>query len=204
MELKDANDLLQPGYRPLETGWARLDNGVAVVAALHRLHGISGAMLQWWSAHQKTQDQFVAWHPAEHVSAEYRDGVMFPVHNRDGRILSGRIEARPLTELFDADALRSTTASFLTNGRGGPADGSVLLMRTVHVGRDTEYGCEVRSRFWIGDFDPPEAAPPPRVRDVMLSDANLEWQMKHCIEEFHYLAQFLPDLYARENTSIGE
>jgi len=48
MELKDADDLLKPGYLPLETGWARLDDGVAVVAALHRLQGISGSMLQWW------------------------------------------------------------------------------------------------------------------------------------------------------------
>lgn len=198
MELQDANDLLQPGCLPLETGWLRLGSGGAVVAALHRLRRTNGSMRQWWSGHQKTQEQFVAWHPTEHLSAEYRDGVMFPVHSRAGQILRGRISVRRPDELFDTNALAESGASFVSYARGGPADGSFQVMHTAHVGRDTDYGCEVRSRFWLGYFDPPDATPPPQVVEMMLSAENLQWQMKHCLEEFHYLSEFLPELYARE------
>ena len=33
MSLQSANDLLNPGYLPMENGWARLDNGQLYVAA---------------------------------------------------------------------------------------------------------------------------------------------------------------------------
>lgn len=198
MELHEANDLLAPGYLPLESGHARLPSGMVVVAALNRVHRCSGEMLDWWFKRHKSQEEFVRWHPTEHVSAEYHDGMMFPVHVRAGQTLRGRIQTRPPGNLFDAAALAASGASVVTYGRGGPADGELWMMHTAHVGRDTDYGCEVRSRFWIGDFEPADAAPPPAVVAGLLSDTNACWQMAHCLEEFHYLSQFLPDLYDQE------
>ena len=120
MELSEANKLLRPGYVELESGYKRLANGGVVVAALHRLYGCNGAMLQWWFAHRKTQEEFVRWHPAEHVSAAYRDGVLFPVHRRAGQILKGRVQTRPPSDLFDVSALATSGASVVNYARGGP------------------------------------------------------------------------------------
>jgi hypothetical protein len=201
VELKDANELLKPGYLPLESGYARLANGGVVVAAMHRVYGCNGAMLQWWFQHKKTLEEFVRWHPTEHVSAEYRDGMLFPTHNHGGQILKGRVQARPPSDLFDAGALAASGASVVSYARFGPADSAAWVGGTAHVGRDTEYGCEVRSRTWLGDFDPPDTAPPRQMMEVMFSEANALWQMKHSIEEFYHLSQFLPDLFERRDRS---
>ena len=52
----------------------------------------------------------------------------------------------------------------------------------THFLRDTDYGCEMRSRFWL--FEVPDMA-----------GAGI---MHHCIEEMGTLADFLPDLYMQE------
>jgi hypothetical protein len=68
----------------------------------------------------------------------------------------------------------------------------------VHLCRDTSCGCEVRTRLFFGDFDPP---PPALLRPVLLrffDEARARWVMRHQAEEHVYLARFLPELYARE------
>jgi hypothetical protein len=56
----------------------------------------------------------------------------------------------------------------------------------------------MRSRFWIGDFDPPEIAGTREARLERIPD-HVGWGLlKHCHEEMSYLAEFLPKLYARE------
>jgi hypothetical protein len=64
--------------------------------------------------------------------------------------------------------------------------------------RDTEYGCETRSRLWLGDVDPPAMAPDRETRIQMFPDGAAGGLLKHCHEEMTYLAGFLPGLYARE------
>jgi hypothetical protein len=68
----------------------------------------------------------------------------------------------------------------------------------IHLCRDTDYGCEMRSRFWLGDLDRPEVAPDREVRIQIIPDRAGEGLLRHCHEEMSYLAGFLPDLYARE------
>lgn len=63
MNLTEANDLLRPGFLPLETGVQRLPDGTLVAAALHHLPGCTVEMVQWWLARRKTHDEFVRWHP---------------------------------------------------------------------------------------------------------------------------------------------
>jgi len=198
MRFGDVNDLLKPGYLPLESGYQRLHDGSIVVAALSRVHGCSGAMLQWWFNRAKTPDEFVRWHPLEHVTSEDRDRIFLPVHRRGEEILRGKTQSVHPAEVFDAAALASADVSLVSCARGGPADRDVWTMRMVHVGRDTADGCEVRSRFWMGVFDPPAEAPPREVIETIFSDENAAWQMKHAMEEFYYASQFLPELYARE------
>jgi hypothetical protein len=59
---------------------------------------------------------------------------------------------------------------------------------------DVKYG----PGFGLGEFDPSDAAPPPQVMELMLSNESLQWQMKHSNEEFHYLSGFLPELFEQQ------
>jgi hypothetical protein len=68
----------------------------------------------------------------------------------------------------------------------------------IHLVRDTPYGCEMHSRFWLGDFDPPALAPSREARIALMPDHIGPALQRHCQEEMGYLAGFLPALYARE------
>ena len=73
----------------------------------------------------------------------------------------------------------------------------------THFVRDTDYGCEMRSRFWLGMIE--TAIPTSRCRrpdraQMRDADVNAEFARRlhqHCVEEMGYLAEFLPALYRR-------
>jgi hypothetical protein len=58
----------------------------------------------------------------------------------------------------------------------------------------------MRSRFWLGDMDPPELAPDPEARIALFPDEVGQALLKHCIEEMEFLSICLPDLYAGHTT----
>ena len=47
-EITEADQLLEPGYLPLENGFTRLGNGHIFVAVLTKMPGVSGEMIDWW------------------------------------------------------------------------------------------------------------------------------------------------------------
>jgi hypothetical protein len=63
----------------------------------------------------------------------------------------------------------------------------VLLGRIIHLVRDTDFGCEMRSRYWLNKCHETEAL----------------WTMQHCIEEMGNLADFLTELYRHEIADNG-
>ena len=73
----------------------------------------------------------------------------------------------------------------------------------THFVRDTDYGCEMRSRFWLGEIRSRE---PGRTLTEQEQDAlrkaNLNEDLarrlhQHATEEMGYLAEILPALYRR-------
>lgn len=50
--LEDADRLLEPGYLPLESGFARLSTGQVHVAVRTQMPGVTGAMFEWWMGWQ--------------------------------------------------------------------------------------------------------------------------------------------------------
>ena len=73
----------------------------------------------------------------------------------------------------------------------------------THFVRDTDYGCEMRSRFWLGMIahrDPTITFRKPQVRAMRAENLNREFARRlhqHCVEEMGYLAEILPVLYRR-------
>ena len=108
------------------------------------------------------------------------------------------IDIREPAEYLDTARFEEAGVSAAVCARVGPLDAPFWAGHLIHLCRDTDYGCEMRSRFWLGDFDPPEIAPDAASRTKLFPDSVGEGLLKHCHEEMSYLAGFLPDLHARE------
>ncbi len=63
MDITEANDLLEPGYLPFESGYRDLGDGRKVVAALTRMPGCRARMVHWWFSWLGGTDQYKLWHP---------------------------------------------------------------------------------------------------------------------------------------------
>ena len=77
MELGQANDLLNPGYLPFESGYWDLADGKRLVAALTRMPGCRAKMVHWWFSWLGGTEQYKLWHPRDHIFSDWenrRDG----------------------------------------------------------------------------------------------------------------------------------
>ncbi len=207
MRLDQANELLHPGYLPFEAGFIRLDDGQLHVAARTTMIGCKGKMIDWWFSYLETTEQYKRWHPIDHVWCEWVGqrrtgryvGGTHHVHEYIGdELMKLRVHFRAPSEYLDVSRFADAGVSTAVCARTGLLDAPVWAGHLIHLVRDTEYGCEMRSRFWLGDFDPPEVAGTREARIGLIPEHAGWGLLKHCHEEMGYLAAFLPDLYARE------
>lgn len=189
MFIEEANKLLEPGYLPLETGYMPLSNGQWLIAALTRMPGVTGEMLDWWmGSYLDSTEKYKLW-DSNHVRFEWDDKkkpgefigashiceeVQGPVH------LKLRIQ-------FEDPALYLDTSRFAEAGiqtavacRVYSIDWSSTYSRIVWVARTTEDGVEQRFRAWDTGGTPETA----------------QGGLTHTIGEMARQAQFLPTLYA--------
>ncbi|MFP6600829.1 MAG: hypothetical protein VB852_10420 [Deltaproteobacteria bacterium] len=208
MELKDANQLLNPGYLDLETGYTRLSDGQLHVAAWTTMFGCKGSMVEWWFGYLETTEQYKMWHPKDHVWCEWVGergsgnfiGGTHNVHEYiGGELQKLRINFRDPQEYLDTTILAESDVTAAICARVGPLDAPIWAGHLIHLCRDTDYGCEMRSRFWLGDVDPPELIPDRQARIDMFPDSAGEGLLKHCHEEMSYLAGFLPKLHSENS-----
>jgi DAPG hydrolase PhiG domain len=79
----------------------------------------------------------------------------------------------------------------------------------THFVRDTDYGCEMRSRFWLGLIESRDAGvtlSEDQIRALRESNVNEELARRlhqHATEEMGYLAELLPTLYRRVTLDNG-
>jgi len=71
MRLDEANLLLDHEYLPMGSGWLRFEDGSAHVAARTHMIGCTGAMVAWWFSFIQTTDQYLWWHPRDHVFSDW-------------------------------------------------------------------------------------------------------------------------------------
>jgi len=208
MRLADANRLLEPGYLDLEAGYVRLDDGQLHVAAWTTMMGCKGRMIEWWFGFLRTTEQYKWWHPRDHVWCEWIGergtgryiGGTHNVHEYiGGELAKLRIHFVEPSTYLDASRFSEAGASAAVCARVGLLEAPIWTGHLIHLCRDTDYGCEMRSRFWLGDVDPGEMAPDRETRIQLVPDRIGEGLLKHCHEEMSYLAGFLPTLHARES-----
>ena len=157
MRLDQANQLLEPGHHALETGVQRLESGQLMVAALTPIRGVKGAMVEWWFGFLETTEQYRWWHPLDHEWCEWVGergtgvyvGGTHRVHERiGGELQKLKIHFREPAQVLDVSRFEEAGVSSLQYARIGPLESEGWLGHVIHICRDTDYGTEMRSRFY--------------------------------------------------------
>jgi hypothetical protein len=218
MKLSECDALLHADPLRLETGYERFDDGVLHVACRTDLHGCSGEMFEWWFRSRPGTQQYIWWHPVDHVSsdwAETRDGTHVGSVHLVEEYFTGlpserlAIQFRDATEFFAAAPYEKARA----DGRVSAAicariavshepqrdsEHRVIGGRLLHVARDTPWGCALRSHFYLGQDLPSLGLPPTEIEGIF-PDVFGRALLQHCYNEFTYLSRFLPSLFIAEN-----
>jgi hypothetical protein len=137
-------------------------------------------------------------------------GASHLVHEYIGEDLQKlRIQFVEPTELLPDYAARP--GLFVICARVGELEQPLNVASMCHVVRDTEWGAEMRSAFWLGRVARRDGndqvfsiegllGNTALVRWLLLDERVATDLMIHAIEEMGYLSEFLPQLY-EENTS---
>jgi hypothetical protein len=211
MRFENINDLLNPGYLKVESGVIDFEDGFKTVCALTRMPGCKAKMVEWWFRWLGGTDQYKLWHPRDHLFSDWENrradthiGSSHLVHEYlagdDGQIHKLRINFREPTEYFDRERYQSLDGVAIC-ARSGSLEFPVDHGRTVHFVRNTDYGCEMRSRFFMGDIesrDPDVVFTDERKREARLARVTDDLARRlhqHASEEMGYLVALLPVLY---------
>jgi hypothetical protein len=217
VRLSEVHPLLDPTPMPLEVGYERLSDGVLHVANRTDMQDCTGEMFEWWFRFRPDTQQYIWWHPVDHISShwtEVQQGTHigsihvaleeftgFPAEERS-------IQFRDPTEFFDAKAYRAARESGAVSAavcaHSGYShnpkrnkDGKVLGGRLLHIGRDTPWGLALRSHFYVGQ-DLAGTITPTEM-EQRFPDPFGQALLQHCYNEFTFLSHFLPSLFIAEN-----
>ena len=211
MRFEDRNQMLEPGYLPLESGIIRYGDGTVTIAALTRMPHCRAKMVHWWFSWLGGTDQYKLWHPVDHIFSDWEDrgndgnyyGAKHLVHETlggDGEVHKLRVHFRDPHEVFDPIRYDQVDGHAVC-ARVGSLERPINMGHMTHFVRNTDYGCEMRTRFWLGHVhhqDLTSALPgdvTQLIRDEVLTDDFNARLHRHAIEEMGYLADLLPVLY---------
>jgi hypothetical protein len=168
-------------------------------------------MVDWWFSWVGDIATYRLWHPTDHVWSGWENrvdgkyiGAAHLVHEHFGNgspLYRLRVAFHDPADTFDPRLYRAS-GHFAVCARTGPLDEPLYLSRSCHFVRNTDYGCEMRSRFWLGHIahrDPASKIPEARVLELRagLGVERARRLHQHCGEEMGYLAEMLPTLYRR-------
>jgi DAPG hydrolase PhiG domain len=197
MEIADANEVVTA------TEWADAVEVISPrrlrVATLDELPGVTPAMLGWWFAHMDRAG-YMSFHPIDHEEFAWVRGkqpgrfvgATHLTHQRyggTGPLMRAEISFIPVTEHLDPATFEQHGVGFAlcavihlldAEGRPEPEEAG----RFVHVGIARDYGTELRNCWWLNTDERSDL------------ERMTTARFRHVHEEFGYLADFLPGLYA--------
>ena len=216
------NDLLDPGYQEVETGYCILENGAGYVAVNNVFPGCTVDMMRWWFAWHAAGPglRYALWYPPGHVTIAVSDQGYAKLHDPDIPLAEksqhidhfvredagGGVEdivisfLDPETIGFDMSRFHEPNVSAVFGGYGvseSTADpGMKAPAIMVHFCRQTDDGVEFRTRFWMGyriNQGKGMCVLPPWAKLPVEAPMGLAF---HNVMEYSNLASFLPEIYA--------
>lgn len=219
---RDISGVLNDGYTGFETGVARQSNGVYQVRALTRMPDVKAKMVRWWFAdYMQTTEHYKRWHPTAHVWMDWENkvpgeviGASHLVHEYIGEDFSKlRIQFVDPSEMLGDFEQRDDR--FIICARVGLLEEPVNVTTMCHIVRDTEWGAEMRSVFWLGHVAKRDGNDTVwsvegmlgntwLARRVLLDEGLAVDLMTHAIQEMGNLSDFLPELYGQETVAPAQ
>lgn len=224
------NDLLNPGYLDVETGWCILPSGGGFIANKTFYPGATAEMVDWWFAWHPLEDlRYRIWYPPQHggimVSPENRRRLLdesIPMAERNWGVTHHVIEdtntgmghvdidfMSPRQFGFDMDRWHKPFVATFQGGQGWSSD-IVKTERSItspaimcHFFREVDGGLEQRTRFWMGyrfSGGKPEITLPSGVR---IPEAVVKGLARHNVAEFTRFKTFLPHIYKEFNGKMA-
>lgn len=222
LTLENRDELLKPGYLPVERGYCMMPDGSAFVAGLTRMPGVTAEMLEWWFYwHGLHGLRYAIWDADDHYDAcvshdslRRRLDPSLSIRERGwdttdivkedvgtGCMLLDISFVSPETFGYDMEAFRKGASTAISANLG--PHGSDPLVCFSHVAREIEGGIELRSRFWIG-WNMVDGKPVRVGQGVPqeVIEGLAKGLVTHCPKEYHNLAAILPGVYSENKDCI--
>ena len=225
LPIEDINDLLNPGYFEVETGWCVLPNGAGYIANYTPMPGVTADMINWWFAWHSLEDlRYKIWWPDGHFSISLSDkdrakvldpgrsmtekfqGITHYVIENTGGPSAEKIAISfktPEEVGFDMSRFKSPNVETIVS-----ANGAALMLNPppetpnhkspafmIHFIRRISGGIEFRTRFWLGYHIVEQKPYFLLPKGVTIPDSAPRGLAIHNVYEFSNLASFLPQLY---------
>lgn len=217
----ETNQLLEDGYLPLENGYTRLNTGEVFATVLTKMPGVDERMIDWWFGwHYLEHERYKLWHPRAHVAngaqrmiaddtslsdrEKYLSNPNYVTEYIDNRLQRVTITFAEPSTYLDVSRFRRENIGTVICGtiafRKAPVKFGVLM----HLIRRTDHGCEMRSRFWLGNLSIQAWSPSHPFNRMLGSNQVARYSLPlamgrdllvHCAMEMNHLASFLPALY---------
>lgn len=229
LDRRKVNALLDEGYLDGENGYKRQEDGSTYVAVLTQMPKVSVNMIDWWFWwHAAEGVRYQIWYPEMHFdidsdfggyyedeSKTYRERLHLSSHlvTEDVGIGKDKILIdfmSPANFGFDETRLDPKIETIICARVGSPERG-VWGTEMCHYVRVKETGVEMRSRFWIGHEVKRMGGIAQGFLNSILNTGFVKRKLlpkelgrsmfHHCSQEYHNLADILPELYREEHTS---
>jgi len=215
VNIKDINRMFDDGYLDCEYGLFTCPDGGVVMSNIMKFPGATPEMFDWWFAwHGLDSMRYIIWNKDDHYycqtrnveqalddSLSYRERYWNTTHDiREALEKGGEPRQLSLTFVkpedigFDPEKVKDFNGTIICTP--GPA-----VM--IHFVRPTDYGCELRTRFYMGFMKTENGMAP--IPDFPIIDFHGRTLLVHNIKEFTHLAKILPELFAqyKDDFSVG-
>jgi phloretin hydrolase len=233
LTIERINDLLNPGYHEVESGWCILPNGAGYIANHTLMPGVTVDMVNWWMAwHGLEPLRYIIWYPPAHfdVSVNEKDrakvldpqkplaqknyGVThFVIEDTGG----GGPEKIAISFMSPEDVGFEMARCKPPNvGTIFAANGVSLLINPprevpnfkspafmIHFVREIPGGIEYRTRFWMGYHIVGRKPYLLLPKGVRLPDFVPAGLARHNVHEYTNLASFLPEIYQEQQGIVA-
>jgi len=223
---KEINQLFNDGYLNTENGFRRLEDGSAYITVLTPMPHVTIDMINWWFWwHAAEPVRYQIWYPDMHfdnsadfqgayddASKSYQERLHLSTHLVTENVGLGKDKIlidfmHPVDFGFDKNKLNPNKNTIICARVGAPDKGA-WGTEMCHFVRTTNEGVEMRSRFWIGNKIYRMGGFAQGFLNNILNSTFIKKKLiprevgkcmfHHCSQEYHNLAEILPQLYKEE------